>query len=275
MTTSPGEDVAASTSTMAQRLALLDLLSNHPVPGPSGRWLNGPLLGFDTETTGVDTDNDRIVTVALIASTGPGTACETVCTWLIDPGVEIPDGAAQVHGVTTEHARANGMAPAAALEEVAQLLAGSMGRGIPVVAYNASFDLRIIEAELSRNGLPTLTQRQGRQVGPIIDPLVLDRGLDRWRKGKRTLTDLVKVLGIAQDGRMHTADVDVSSTLAVLRALAAKHQTIGASDVDSLQSLQASLHRRWADGFNAYLARNGKPATASPDWPGVAGPPAR
>ena len=33
-------------------------------------WTDGPLLGFDTETTGVDVDNDRIVTAALVRRDG-------------------------------------------------------------------------------------------------------------------------------------------------------------------------------------------------------------
>lgn len=32
-------------------------------------WTDGPLLGFDTETTGVDVDHDRIVTAALVRRT--------------------------------------------------------------------------------------------------------------------------------------------------------------------------------------------------------------
>ena len=41
-----------------------------------------------------------------------------------------------------------------------------------------SFDLTILEYELARHGLTTLTDRLGRAPGPAIDPLVLDRALD-------------------------------------------------------------------------------------------------
>mgnify|MGYP002652042991 CR=1 FL=1 len=63
------------------------------------------LIGFDTETTGTNVERDRIVTVALVHSVGPGRENETVATWLIDPGVEIPEPAQRVHGISTEHAR--------------------------------------------------------------------------------------------------------------------------------------------------------------------------
>ena len=87
-------------------------------PGAPTLWIDGPLLGFDTETTGTDVTRDRIVTAALVLSHGPGREAETVATWLIDPGVEIPEAAAAVHGISTAHAREHGMQPAEALEEV-------------------------------------------------------------------------------------------------------------------------------------------------------------
>src|SRR5699024_12014495 len=54
-------------------------------------WTDAPLLGFDTETTGTNVARDRIVTVALVHSVGPGREGETVATWLIDPEMEIPE----------------------------------------------------------------------------------------------------------------------------------------------------------------------------------------
>ena len=54
-------------------------------------------------------------------------------------GVEIPEAAAAVHGVTTEHARAHGQ-PA---QQVVWELAGAIGSlfldGVPVIAFNAAY----------------------------------------------------------------------------------------------------------------------------------------
>lgn len=230
-------------------------------------WTSGPLLGFDTETTGTDVTRDRIVTAALVHSVGPGRDAETVATWLIDPGVEIPPGASAVHGISTEHARAHGVAPAEALDEVADALAGALGRGIPVVAFNASYDLQILEAELARLGQTTLADRLGHEIAPVIDPLVLDRGLDRFRKGKRTLTDLCEVYGVTQDGRLHTADVDVSATLDVLRGIVARNPDLAGIGLDELHRRQMTLHRDWAENFNEFLRRKGKAGDVSTVWP--------
>ncbi|CAM3942971.1 exonuclease domain-containing protein [Helcobacillus massiliensis] len=230
-------------------------------------WINGPLLGFDTETTGTNTDTDRIVTAALVFSTGPGRAGETVATWLIDPGVEIPEAAARVHGISTAHAQQYGVPSRPALEEIAARLTEALQQGTPIVAFNGSFDLRIIEAELTRHDLPTLADRLGHDIAPVIDPLVLDRGLDRFRKGKRTLSAVMEHYGVQADGTMHTADVDVSMTLDVLRAMAEKFPEVGGTELPELHKKQIELHRAWAENFNEFLKKKGKTPDASTTWP--------
>src|ERR1700712_1571982 len=68
------------------------------------------LGGFDLETTRVDTATARIVTahVGVIDETG---AVVERKDWIVDPGIAIPDGAARVHGITTESARRFGGSP--------------------------------------------------------------------------------------------------------------------------------------------------------------------
>ena len=144
----------------------------------------------------------------------------------------------------------------------------SLEQGAPIVAFNGGFDLSIIEAELSRNGLPTIEDRLGRAIAPVVDPLVLDRGLDRYRKGKRNLSTLMEVYGIEEpEGNMHTADVDVSMTLDVLRAMAKKHTVIAESELAELHKKQIELHRAWAENFIDYLKRQGKTPDVNPVWP--------
>jgi len=230
-------------------------------------WIDAPLLGFDTETTGTNVASDRIVTVALVHSVGPGRENETVATWLIDPEMDIPEPAQRVHGISTEHARAHGMTAAAALEEVVTMIAEALRKDVPLVAFNGGFDLAILENELTRLGLPTLAQRLGHDIAPVVDPLVVDRGVDRYRKGKRTLTDMLALFGIEQDGRLHTADVDVSATLDVLRAIVAKHPQLAASSLADLHREQISWHRTWAENFNKFLEKKGKTPDVTISWP--------
>jgi DNA polymerase-3 subunit epsilon len=217
------------------------------------RWVDGPLVGFDTETTGVDVHGDRIVTAAIVRREGRS---ESVTTWLIDPGVEIPEAASAIHGITTEHARAHGLRPADALDEIAATLAGALLRAEPLVAYNASFDLSLLEAELRRHGLATVQDRIGREIRVVLDPLVLDRHLDRYRRGKRKLVDLCGHYAV-RSGDLHTADVDVAATLDVLTALCRTFPQLADADLDRVHDGQVRAHRRWAESFNTWRLGQG------------------
>ena len=228
-------------------------------------WTDGPLLGFDTETTGVDTDHDRIVTAALVRRDRDGTH---VRTWLVDPGVEIPEGASAIHGISTEHARAHGVEPRGALDEIAAAIADAVREGIPVVAYNASFDLCLLEAELRRHDLPTVEDRLGGELRPVIDPLVLDRAEDRYRSGKRKLVDLCGVYQVVDTGSLHTADVDVVATLDVLERIVGRFPHLGDLDLVSLHDYQVTAHRAWAEAFNAWRTERGHTGPgAESAWP--------
>lgn len=240
-----------------------------PPAAPSGptAWIDAPLLGFDTETTGTNTSRDRIVTAALVHSVGHGRDQETIATWLIDPEMDIPEPARKVHGISTEHARAHGMKSTEALDEVATMLADALAKDVPIVAFNGSFDLQILENELGRLQLATLTERLGHDIAPMLDPLVIDRGVDRYRKGKRTLTALMEHYDVVMDGRMHTADVDVSATLDVLRAQVDAFPKLRDTSLEELYRQQITWHREWAENFNQFLERKGRTPDVPLSWP--------
>lgn len=232
-------------------------------------WIVGPMVGFDTETTGVSTANDRIVTAAVIRRHGTQV---DVSEWLIDPGIEIPARATEVHGITTEKAQSEGVQPADGLEEIAAALAAALTAGIPVVGFNVQYDLTILEVELERHGLRTLAQRLPMGIRPIIDPLVLDRHLDKYRKGKRKLIDMCGTYGVhvvADD--LHAADADVLATLDLIPAIAERYPSLGAVALQDLHDQQADAHRAWANRFRAWLISKGTTDDLpSPEWP-VAG----
>lgn len=234
--------------------------------GTTGGWARGPLLGFDTETTGVDVAHDRVVTAALVRRERGVVTAER--TWLLDPGVEIPAEAAAIHGITTAEARAHGGAPAPALDEIAALLARELAAGVPVVAYNAAFDLSLLDAELARHGLPTLRERLGRAVFPVVDPLVLDRWCDPDREGKRRLGDLCAHYGVTGEGALHTARVDVVATLDVLDALLDRFPGVAGESLEVLHDVQVGAHREWAAVVGAEREREGLVGAApSGAWP--------
>lgn len=228
-------------------------------------WANGPWLGFDTETTGVNPREDRIVTAALVLRDRSGMRQRT---WLVDPGVPIPQNAADVHGITTDVARAMGEPPAQALEELATEIAHFLRQGVPLVVYNACFDLTLMEYELHRHGLPLLSQRLGRDIAPVIDPLVLDRAVDPYRRGKRRLGDLCDRYEVITDAELHTAEVDVAATLGVLDGVLTHFPHLRDKPLAQLHAWQQREHARWATDFNAWRASRDLPGPgADPQWP--------
>lgn len=175
------------------------------------QWWELPLAAVDTETTGVNVEADRIVTAGALVVAPDGTIT-TRREWLADPGVEIPAEATKIHKVTTEQARAHGRP---AREVVAELAAGmrrawGYGTPMPIVVMNASYDLTLIQRELARHGLPLL------DVGPVLDPFVIDRACDPWRKGTRKLVDLVAHYGV-KASEAHNALGDAEMAVGVLR----------------------------------------------------------
>ena len=136
---------------------------------------------FDTETTGVDTDHARIVSATIALLGADGTVRERY-DWLLDPGIEIPAGAAQVHGITTEVARASGINAAVGVQQIVAQLLEMIERGFPIVAYNAPYDLSLLASEAARHGIAWPAS-----ISPVVDPLIIDKQFDRYRKGKRCL----------------------------------------------------------------------------------------
>ena len=62
--------------------------------------LERPICFFDLETTGVNVVNDRIVEISVIKVNPSGK--EDSKTWLINPGIPIPNVVSAIHGITDE-----------------------------------------------------------------------------------------------------------------------------------------------------------------------------
>lgn len=156
---------------------------------------------FDTETTGVDFESDRIVTAFVGLMSRDGQLVQR-WEWLLDPEMEIPEGAAAVHGISTERAQAEGAHWASGIIEISDCLEHLLDQGIPVVAYNARFDFTMLDRNARTAGV-----RPIENPAPILDPFVTDKAVDRFRKGKRTLTDTCRIHGVKL-GNAHEAEAD-------------------------------------------------------------------
>ncbi len=220
------------------------------------------LAAFDTETTGVDVQTSRIVSASLVELDATGAVIERQ-DWLLDPGVPIPEGASRIHGITTERAQAEGVA---ALDGVSSILAAVrrvLERDVSLVGYNAPYDVTLLAFEAQRHGLGEFLPQ------PIVDPIILDKQVDRFRKGKRTLDLTAAHYGVSLT-EAHDAGADAIAAGRVAQA-------IGARYADVLPESSLDLHRAqidWAAAqqadFAAYMRRRVDPnwTTDRPAWPG-------
>jgi DNA polymerase III epsilon subunit-like protein len=169
---------------------------------------------IDAETTGLpkdwkapvtDSDNwPRCVEVACISKEYRDGAWITVpSSFLIKPiGFDIPKDATAVHGITTEQALEFGVAPGDIFPEIhKRLLEANF-----MVGHNIGFDLKIMNAEFHRLGLPIVetkdkalcTMMSGRRYTPT----------GKWPK----LEELYMALFGKPFEGAHRASVDISAT---------------------------------------------------------------
>lgn len=204
---------------------------------------------FDLETTGIDVRTDRIVTahIGVLDRHGHEIAARD---WLADPGIPIPDGAAAVHGITTPHARAHGRPSAEVVAQVSSALRMLFSQGMPIVAYNASYDFSLLAHEAARHGVAALTD-----PCPVIDPLLIDKAYDRYRRGKRTLSVVAEHYSIVLDDA-HQASADAIAAGRVALALA-KAYALPQTAIE-LHTQQIAWARDQAEGLTEYFIRIGR-----------------
>lgn len=231
------------------------MTSNTPTPAAGTPSVDrGRLLAFDLETTGPDPRTAHVVTSALIAIDGPRVAARD---WLADPGVEIPEGATAVHGITTAQAREHGRPHAEVVAETVEGIRAGWREGRALVVFNAAFDLTIL-----RRWDPSFEI-----LGPVIDPFVVDRATDPYRKGKRTLEALCAHHGVRLDGA-HEAAADALAAARLAWKFLGDQPDLAGVDWRELNALQARLHAERQRDFAAYLERTGKDASGvNTDWP--------
>ncbi|WP_149536572.1 3'-5' exonuclease [Siccirubricoccus phaeus] len=174
-----------------------------PADGPAAlAWDGGPVVVFDTETTGTGF-GDRVVSlgaVRLDAALAP----EATLHLAFAPGIPCHWGAARVHGMSDAFLALH---PPFALHaaEIAAFFAGAMG-----CAHNLAFDRRMLGGEFERLYLPI----------PWGGELCTLRAWRRARPGGRAgLAHAAAACGLAREGMFHGALEDAWLAVQILRAL--------------------------------------------------------
>ncbi|WP_333738644.1 3'-5' exonuclease [Streptomyces sp. IBSBF 2806] len=229
-------------------------------------WYQELLIGFDLETTGTDPREARIVTGAVIEVRDGQVLGHR--EWLADPGVEIPADAVAVHGISNERAAAEGAPADRVADAIANVLTAYWRTGVPVVAYNAAFDLTLLSAELRRHGLPSLSDRLGGiDPAPVVDPYTIDRSVDRYRRGKRNLEAVCAEYGVPLESA-HDASADALAAARLACAIAVRHPKVASLGPAELHRRQIEWYAEWAADFQSFLRRKGDAdAVVDSAWP--------
>lgn len=221
--------------------------STQTSPTRLDRW-----AAFDCETTGLDIEHDRIISCALVHSSG------ATQQWLINPGVPVSDAAFAVHGISADHLAAHGRPPADVLTEVVGALADLVADQVPLVVMNAPFDLSLLARELHRHHLTAGPDYPDVLLPIVIDPLVLDRHTEPDRPGRRTLCHLAERYGVRVINA-HDAAADAYVAGLVAGAIFTIHTDLNTRTTGELAALQhhthTSHHRRGPAGWPTITAR--------------------
>ncbi|QDH12920.1 DNA polymerase III subunit epsilon [Formicincola oecophyllae] len=140
---------------------------------------------FDTETTGFDPDDgDRVIEIAALKLNEDDMPLEGATFHVvIDPERDVPAESTRIHGFRTEDVRGKPL-----FADIAQSFVDFVGDA-KLIAHNASFDFKFINAELTRCGMrpydyasravDTLAIAKSRYTGPVnLDALCRRFGID-------------------------------------------------------------------------------------------------
>lgn len=206
-------------------------------------WRDHPIAVIDTETTGKDPSQDRIVELGIVV--GRGGEIVRRHNWLVHPGMSIPEGARAIHGIGDDDVK-----DSPRFEGIAHEIAEALHGCIPA-AYNAPFDRAFLHNEFARAASRVVLS----PVPPALrsdvdwlDPLVWARMIQSGERS-RTLGDVAARLGVALENA-HRASDDAEAALRVLYELghdARVPESYGGciQEQRRLAQVQADERRKW------------------------------
>lgn len=230
-----------------------------------------PICALDLETTGPNPLSDRIVT-AHLSLINPQTGTIQPHDWLLNPGIEIEPGAAAVHGITTEHAQEHGQDYTEGVQQIRDALINAWEAGHVVVAFNGAFDLTLVNAECGRLDIGLL------ELGPVVDPFILDKQHDKYRKGSRKLGDVCQHYSITLDNA-HEAAADALAAARLAYKLLRRYD-LATKPAEQLMHQQAVWYAEQQTGLATYWRKKAvglagdeaaellaRAATVTTEWP--------
>ena len=204
-------------------------------------WQTARFAAMDLATTGRDAENDRIIEIGVAVFEGG----EVVHRWqqLVNPECLIPDEVVAITGIENKD-----VADAPVFADVVDVFVSKLS-GLPMLAYNATFDIGFLQAELRRLGRST-------DLPASIDPFPFC--WEYLREAKLTanakLSTVCEYFNVPLEAA-HRADHDAEAAgrvLYELLQLASLPESIG----DLLQ-LQGALAQKLQERFNRFKRDRG------------------
>lgn len=199
--------------------------------------LEKPIVFFDLETTGINIGTDKIVEISILKVFPNGN--KESKTWLVNPEVEIPKEASDIHGITNEQVVTEPTFKELATE-VSELIADC-----DLAGFNSNrFDIPLLAEELMRAGIDfNMDNRKAIDVQVIFH-----------KKEQRTLGAGYQFYCGKELEGAHGAEADTNATYEILLAQLDKYDDIGDS-VDAIS--EYSTHGKRAD-FAGFILINDK-----------------
>lgn len=150
---------------------------------------------FDTETTGLDKNDDRVIEIGAVELVNRFTTGRTFHVYINPDGRAVHPDAQRVHGISMADL-ADKPLFASIADQFCEFIDGAK-----LVAHNAGFDTDFINAEFARLGLPPVTNDR------VVDTLQLARR--KHPMGPNSLDALCKRYGVNNSHRtLHGALLD-------------------------------------------------------------------
>ena len=213
-------------------------------------WPRKCFIVFDTETTGLDFQKDRIIQVGVAVFNQE--MYIHGWKWLLNTTYPSDADAVAVHGITDTHRYAEGESAHIVIPRVLGLFKRMRAAHGPVVAFNAPFDMSMFSVECSRLGI-----RFNVNGLHVIDPLVIDRHFERnvpiFTKPFMRLNQMAGRYGVLAP--THDALADCISTGYVAIAQSVHHTAIRRAELPDLVRSQQTWYEEWATKFISFAEK--------------------
>jgi CBS domain-containing protein len=141
---------------------------------PGANLLTVPTVAIDTETTGLDPRNARIIELAGVRIHRGHIVKDETFSCLVNPGIVVPEDSRRIHGIATDD-----LAGVPEFGEVGKRFSAFMGHRL-IIGYAVGFDLAMLEREFSRAGVawPAPRALDLRQLARLAVPEFAEHSLE-------------------------------------------------------------------------------------------------